>query len=145
MIQVEKSIIIHCPVEQVFAFVTALNNGARWQSGTIEERKITPGPVSKGTTFYNVSMLLGRRIESTLQITELIPNQKFCFHSVSALVPSQMEHIYEAVDGGTRLTVRAQGEIDGFFKIAELLVTRQAEQKVETDLTNLKQLLEDGG
>jgi hypothetical protein len=142
MIRIENSIIIHCPVEQVFAFVTALDNGAKWQSGTIEERKITPGPVSKGTTFFNVTEIIGRRIESTLQITELVPNQKFCFQSVSALIPSQMAQIYEAVDGGTRLTIVAQGQVDGFLKVTESLVARQAEQKVATDLANLKHLLE---
>jgi hypothetical protein len=142
MIRIEQSILIHCPVEQVFSFVTALDNGIQWQSSTIEERKITPGPVSKGTTFYNVTEILGRRIESTLQITEILPNQKFAFRAISALIPSQMSQTYEAVEGGTRLTVVAQGQVDGFLKVTETLVTRQAEQKVAADLANLKRLME---
>jgi uncharacterized membrane protein len=142
MIQIEKSIVIYRPVEQVFAYLTALDNGARWQSGVVEETKLTPGPVSLGTQFHNVTEFLGRRLESTLEVTEFEPGKAFGFRSISAPFPTRMIHRYEAVPGGTLLTIVAQADPGGIYKFAQAFAARHAGQKLETDLKNLKRILE---
>ena len=43
---------------------------------------------------------------------------------------------------GTKVTFTLQGEAGGFFKLAEPIVTRSTQRQWETNLANLKDLLE---
>ncbi|HEY6406872.1 MAG TPA: SRPBCC family protein [Ktedonobacteraceae bacterium] len=38
MVNVETSIIIHRPIEEVFAYLSDLRNASQWQSGVVEVR-----------------------------------------------------------------------------------------------------------
>lgn len=48
----------------------------------------------------------------------------------------------DAKDGGTLLTQIYQGEVGGFFKMAEGLAVKQMQKQVELDCQTLKKLLE---
>jgi hypothetical protein len=50
----------------------------------------------------------------------------------------------ESRENGTQLTLRAQKEGGGFFKMAEGLVGKQAEKQTEADFEALKLMLETG-
>ena len=47
MINVQVSIVIHQPLEEVFAFLSDLENNLKWRPGMIEARKISEGPIHK--------------------------------------------------------------------------------------------------
>ena len=49
---------------------------------------------------------------------------------------------FESKDGGTLLVQNFQGEVGGFFKVAESLAIKQLQKMVETDGKALKTLLE---
>jgi hypothetical protein len=49
---------------------------------------------------------------------------------------------FEAKDGGTLLVQTFQGEVGGFFKMAEGLAIKQMQKQVESDGDRLKKLLE---
>ena len=49
MVAVEKMITINRPVEEVFAYVSDLQNSPLWQKGLLEARRITEGPLGLGT------------------------------------------------------------------------------------------------
>jgi hypothetical protein len=66
MARFKQSVVINRPVEQVFAFVSDLENDPPW-SGAAEMRRTSPGPVGIGTTFQQRDRFLGRRLELTLR------------------------------------------------------------------------------
>jgi uncharacterized protein YndB with AHSA1/START domain len=45
MIKEHGSVIIHRPVEEVFAYVSDPTHSAEWQAQLLEVRKLTDGPV----------------------------------------------------------------------------------------------------
>jgi hypothetical protein len=47
-----------------------------------------------------------------------------------------------SVEGGTEVTITAKVEAAGLFKMTEPVVARMANRQVETDIQNLKDLLE---
>ena len=49
---------------------------------------------------------------------------------------------FESKDGGTQLIQDFQGEVGGFFKMAEGLAIRQIQKTIESDGKALKRLLE---
>ncbi len=141
----EKSVVIERSVEEVFGFTDNPANEALWQSGTIESRYTSEGPVGVGSTGASVAKALGRTIETTWEITEYEPNRRVVFLSTSGPIPYEGAWLYEAVDGGTRLTVTEvapQGTRGFFGRLSERLLLRMWNRGFEGDLQNLKRLME---
>ncbi len=96
-----------------------------------------------GTTFRNTSKFLGRRIESTYQVTENDPPHKQCVRITSGPIQGAACYLFEPADGGsTRFTQNFETEVGGFFKLAEPLVARAIRRQMEADMATLKDLLE---
>jgi carbon monoxide dehydrogenase subunit G len=62
--------------------------------------------------------------------------------TINGAVQLEVTTDYEAQEDGTQLTVSAEAEFGGFFKMAEGLVGKQVEKQVASDLAALKLLLE---
>ena len=88
---------------------------------------------------------MGRRIESTYEITQYEPSSKFGFKVISGPVPIAGSYSFESVEGGTKVNFTAEGDAGGFFKLAEPILARMVRRQVETDFGNLKDLLEAQG
>ncbi len=143
MIKIENSIVINKPVEEVFEFLANAENNPQWQSGTLDVRKTSEGPLGVGTTYTSVSRLLGKQLESTVEYTAYEPNTRVAIKAVSGPIPFQAETTFEATaEGGTMVTTAGGGEVGGFFKLAEPLVSRMLQRQFNTDNANLKDYLE---
>jgi len=141
----EHSVVIDRPVEEVFAYVTDANNDALWQSSTLDTEQTSEGAVGVGTTYRSVSKFLGRRIETTLEVTEHEPPRKQCSRVASGPIPAVGCYLFEPADGGsTRFTQNLAAEVGGFFRLAEPLVARAFRRQLEADMATLKDLLEAG-
>ncbi len=144
-IREEHTVVIERPIEEVFAFTTDPNNESLWQSTSLETEQMTEGEVDVGTTFRNTSKFLGRRIESTYEVTENDPPHKQCVRVTSGPLPGSGCYLYEPADGGsTSFTQTFEAEVGGFFRLAEPLVGRAIRRQMETDMATLKDLLEAG-
>jgi uncharacterized membrane protein len=142
MAKIEAGVVINRAIEEVFAFAGNVENNPQWQSGVLEARITSEGPMGVGTTYRYVNQLLGRRIETDGEITEYEPNRKYSFKSTSGPFPIEGGFTFEAADGGTKVTLAVAADIGGFFKLAEPLVVRAIKRQFETDLSTLKDILE---
>ena len=142
MIKFEFTVVVNRPVEEVFPYLINPDNLPEWQSMVLEARQDTPGAMGQGTRVTDVRKFLGRRFETTSEVTAFEPNKRVDFKAVSGPIPFQISHTLETVDGSTRIKVVAQGEPGGFFKLAEPLVGTQAERQFKNDYSTLKDLLE---
>ena len=142
MAKVEQSVVINRPVEEVFEFVTNYENHPLWRSETVEAMQTSSGPTAVGSMGVEVIQVLGRRFEGTAVITEYEPNRVLSARAVSAPFPIEGSHIVESVEDGTRYTFVAEAEPGNFLGIAEPILVRMAERQIETNLSNLKDLLE---
>ena len=142
MVRIGHSVVINRPIEEVFAFVSDLDKFSQWALEIVEVKKTSKGPVGVGTTFSGVVQLLGRRIENTHEVTKYEPNKKLAFKTTSGPVSLEAETIFESVGGGTKVTIVAEAEPGGFFRLAEPIFARVARRQYETNLATLKDLLE---
>ena len=139
MIHIEKSIVIHRPVEEVFAFVTDGSKAPRWQGGL---EAVEGQANSVGQQFTEVRKFLGKEMRSVMQITTYEPNSRWAVKVLKVPVPYEVSLQLDPQDGGTRLTTRVDGEPTGFFKMAEGMFKSQLEKSIEEDTHRLKNLLE---
>jgi uncharacterized membrane protein len=54
MIEFENTICIDCPIAEVFAFLSDLENIPRWNYYVLEVTKLTGGPIGIGTMHHQV-------------------------------------------------------------------------------------------
>ena len=118
--------------EDVFAYLTDASNLPAWQAG-VKSATLQDGRVEE------VRSLLGRELHTTLEIVEQEAPRLFTLRALDSPVPFTVRHELEPADGGTRLSVTAEGEVPGF---AAGLLARGAERQFRKDFERLKQILE---
>jgi uncharacterized membrane protein len=142
--RVERSVIICCPVEKVFAFVTNMHNVTRWTPAR-EIRQVGQGPMEVGARFIQAGELLGRRMEATTEVTEYAPPNAFAFKTVSGPIPLSNTFRFLGVSEGTRVEIVGEGEPGSLFKLAGPLFNAALRRQIETQLEKLKNILEGRG
>lgn len=142
MIKVEHSVVIDRQVPEVFAFVTDPANNVKWQDGLVESRMASSGPMEAGAQVVDVRKFLGHEMESKLEVLVFEPNKRFMQKVISGPFPFEIIQTFDPVVNGTKLTVLAHAEPEGFFKLASGLVQKQLENQLKGDAERLKQVLE---
>ena len=146
MARIEASVVINRPVEEVFGFVTNPRNDVLWQSGVLESEQTSEGPMGVGTTFRTVGLMMGRQMEMTAEVAEYEPNRKIKYKGTSGPMSTESSFTLEPVEGGTRVSFVGEAETGGVFKrlfgIADAIMVRMGQRSWETDLANLKDILE---
>ena len=142
MINVEDSIIINCPIEEVFAFVADQTNGPQWQDGLLEVRRITDGPVGVGTKHTAARKFLGRKMALTNEYIQYEPNKQVTFKGQSGSMHFETSYLTESTTSGTRLTCQMQMEQGGLFGLAEPMIAKSLKRDFAANFRTLKALLE---
>jgi uncharacterized protein YndB with AHSA1/START domain len=142
MITHELEILINRPVEVVFASLTDVTTYTRWQSGLVDYRQTSAGPLAVGSTGIAVRTVMGQRNESTWQVTELTPPTTYTVKSTSGPVAYEIAHTLQPVGSNIRLHVRFQAQPTGLLKIAEPVMAGAMKKDLEDGYQHLKALLE---
>ena len=143
MLKFNESVHIAQPVQRVFSYASDLSNNPQWQSNIIDVEQTSTGPFGPGATYRCVNQFLGKQIETEGVISEYDPHKKFSFKFTSGPVTGESSFIFEAVADGTKFTTK--GELDiSLFRFAGFMFRRMARAQIKNDLSNLKQVLENG-
>jgi uncharacterized membrane protein len=142
MFRLEHSVVINRPIEQVFEYVTNIENAPKWKSRLLEIKRTSEGPVGVGTTQTSVGQFLMWRPQTNVEITEYAPNRKVGFKTTSGPVSAMGEFTFESVEGGTRVTLVSGMKPTGFLKLVGPILARWPQSHLETEFAKLKELLE---
>ena len=142
MINLNVSTMIYRPIHQVFDFVSTPENDVEWQYGTLTAAGLSEGASKPGSFFRSIGHLLGRRVQSTFEVTEYEPNRKYGFKSLSGPLHSQTSYTFEVASGSTRISISTQAHVVDFFQINERLLEKKMKKELKVNLTLLKDLLE---
>ena len=83
----EHSVVIRRPIEEVFAFASDPDNDALWESTTLEAEQTSEGPVDVGAMLRNTTKFLGRRFDTSYELTEYEPSRKQCYRVTTGPIP----------------------------------------------------------
>jgi hypothetical protein len=125
----------------VAAYAVDPGNAPAWYAN-IESVDWQP-PLAVGSELAFVARFLGRRLEYTYVVRELVADERLVMSTAQG--PFPMETTYEfadAGDGATRMTLRNRGEPAGFKKMAGPVLARAMRRANEQDLRRLQALLE---
>jgi carbon monoxide dehydrogenase subunit G len=131
-VRAELTIEIARTPEDVFAYLTDVSNLPAWQAG-VKSATLHDGRIKESRS------LRGRERHTTLEVVEQDEPRVFTLRALDSPVPFTVRHELEPADGGTRLTVIAEGDVPGF---AAKLLARRAEGQFRKDFARLKKNLE---
>jgi len=141
MINLDLGVLIDRPVKDVFAFVANPNNMSKWNSAVVSLEQVTPGVVGVGTKFKTVGEMMGRRIEGDMQVTAYEPDTKCGFQVQAGPMQVNLTMTFKTVGTGTKVSLNAQGNPGGLFKLAEGVMAGQVKSMMEGNLARLKSAL----
>jgi uncharacterized membrane protein len=138
MIKIERTITVHRPVEEVFAYLSDVQHGPRYISGQREAHTTSSGPMAVGTKFATSGKFLRRG--GAFEITEYELNQRLAWKALSG-ARATTTWGFQPSGPSTRITFTRVAEAHGPFRLPESLLQELANGRVDQDLATLKELL----
>ena len=143
MITLKNDITINRPVEQVFSFVSNLENAPKWQSDVVTATRDTTGPLGVGSKFHEVTKVLGRKVEALCEITEYDYPKKMAFKA-SSKAGVDYDGVYIAEPTGSDTLLRFSGTVTlkGLWRLFEPLYTGEVKRGIVEEHKKLKAAVE---
>ena len=142
MIDVTVGISINRPVEDVFRFVADTANDPKWHTDALEVRRMTDGPVGKGTTYHlRLKPSMGVS-EGTVEMAEFQPNRRQVLRGDMGKMKPTITYLFQPAGSGTAFTRRVQFELPGMMRLMQPLVRGMVKKRNTAFLANLKRVLE---
>ena len=144
-VDVLTEITIMRPREQVAAFAADPDNAPAWYVNIKSVKWRSARPLAVGSRIAFVAQFLGRRLEYTYEITELVPGSRLVMRTAEGPFPMETTYTWEPVaKGGTRMTLRNRGAPAGFSRLAAPLLAAAMRRANRKDLQRLKEIMEAG-
>lgn len=131
--EVTTSVDVAAPPEDVFDYLSNVENNPEWQSGMVSARWTSEGPIAVGSTYDQVARFLWRRIESTFEVEAFEPGRMITATTTAGSFPITFTRRVEPIDAGTRVSAVITGDASGFFRLAEPLLRIMVQRSVDGD------------
>lgn len=99
-------------------------------------------PIQVGSRYIEVAEIAGRRLETTYQVIELIPNQRTSAKTIKSIFPIKADLDLTEINGATELNISLDFTLRGIFKLAsgivQGIVSKQAGDILEKIKTNIE-------
>jgi carbon monoxide dehydrogenase subunit G len=142
-IDVTTSTTIRRPVAEVAAYAMDVERERDWIAGIKESKKITPGPLSKGTQVERVAYFMGKRVDYILEIIDYQPGRMLDMQSVKAPFPMRVTYAFEPASDGTRASIRIRGGMTGLIAwLTRPMISMMVRRNIAKDIKRLKANLE---
>ena len=146
MAEFRAAVTVNRPREEVRRYLADANLIPVWQSGLQEFDADWDDEPRVGDRSRVTVKVAGKKVRSVTEVTDVGPD-RLTIRSVEA--PFGFEMSYSAIDRGGQTEVVHEGttqSLGGFFgKLADPIVARMYQRDVESNLKNLKALLEETG
>ncbi len=143
MIRIELTVEIARPPEDVFELLSDIERLSEWQTSAVEAH--TDGPLAEGSRVKEKRRLLGRELDTELEVVAYEPPRRLTLRSLGGPVKFTVDHELVAHGGGgTQLRFVAEAQPGGLLRLTEPVLARTAEQEFRRDFDRLKELLESG-
>lgn len=144
MASLERSIVIQAPVEDVFQCMDDPSNQPKITSDSarIEDVERLPGGGTQSKYVYHLGP--GMEVEGQLTASEYVPNQRIVY-DFSGGLKGNICWLFESIDDhSSRVIYQADYDVDMplLGDAIASMAAKFSEEEVETQLSNLKQLME---
>jgi len=140
--QIEHSVVIKRPLEDVEAYLTDISNDSEWQEDVVESAITTAGPIGQGTSGYEVRSIMGVPMRTEWIVTGYHPGKSYTFGSRKSMIPYEGTVEFASEAGGTRVNYRFTMRPGGLLALLDPLIAIAFTSRFRQNLENLPLLLE---
>lgn len=142
MVNVHTDTFINVLRADVASYAAKPDNAPSWYSNILAAKWLTPRPLAVGTQVAFTAHFLGRKLDYTYEFTEYDPGGKLVMRTSQGPFPMQTTYTWADEAGGTRMTLRNEGEPSGFGVLAGAAMAPMMRRAMRKDLAKLKAILE---
>ena len=144
-IDYEHSVIIGRSVDDVYTYISDVNNASEWMPWA-DEVSVIDGGEPSGVTEGQKRLLkqtdFGRQSETIIEATAVDPGRSYRFETVDGPVDFDGSYRFDPVEDGTRLTRTYHVELPGLTRLMQPIMARRMKRRWEADLQRVKEVLE---
>lgn len=136
--------IIPLPPEKVADYAMDWRHDHEWTQGIRRAELTKPGTVAEfglGAEVTRTAYFLGKRIDYVLAVVAFEPPRLLEMKSVAGPFPMHVTYRFDDHPAGTRATIRARGEVGGFYRIAGPFMAPLVRANLKKDLRDLESRL----
>jgi hypothetical protein len=129
--------------DEVAAFACDPDKATAWYQNIKAVEWKTSKPMVVGSQFAFVAEFLGRRLDYTYEVRELVPGDRFVMSTAEGPFPMETTYTWrDTPSGGTLMTLRNRGQPAGFGRVAAPAMSRAMRRANRRDLVRIKAILE---
>jgi hypothetical protein len=139
--------VIRRPRAEVAAYAMDPANATEWYENIEAVAWRTPPPLARGSRVAFIARFLGRRLEYTYEVVELLSGEQLVMRTAEGPFPMQTTYTFAdgPQPGTTRMSLRNRGEPAGFAKVTAPVLAAAMRRANRKDLRRLGQVLEAAG
>lgn len=139
----EHTVEIDAAPDSVFPYLADGEQRLRWMSALKETEKLSEGPPREGSRWRDVFEDHGQRVELEAELAVYEPPERLLVRLRSKMLAATSEQRLVASDGRTQLTTVIESDYKSLVaRLAAGVITRHAQARLETDLAELKRIVE---
>ena len=117
MIDAQRQVVVDAPADAVFAYLADFTTTTQWDPGTVS-CELLEGDTGVGSTYRNVSKLLGRTSELTYTTVEREEGRRLHFRGHNEMFTGNDRLSLSPSGAGTEVTYDADFEFHGLARLA---------------------------
>jgi uncharacterized membrane protein len=142
-VDVTTEILIDRPRDVVARYAADPANAPEWYDNIDSVEWRTQPEVAVGSKAAFVARFLGRRLEYTYELVDVVPGERLVMRTAQGPFPMETTYTWAVeIDAATRMRLRNRGEPTGFSKVLAPLMATAMRRANRKDLAHLKMILE---
>lgn len=139
-VELEYSVTIARPIEDVFDYVTTHENDEEWKSIVVDAPP-TDEEMAEGTTWQLEINMLGMTSVLENECTEYERPYRFGYRNDGSVATEGL-YLFEEKGEETRVTWEGTTEFTGFMRLLKPIIARSMADEIETNMSELKAVME---
>lgn len=128
--------------DDVASFASDPLNATKWYRNIDSVTWESSPPLAVGSRLRFRARFLGRTLEYTYEVVELVPTDRLVMSMASGPFAMETSYRWEDTALGTRMTLRNRGQPEGYLRMLGGVVAAAMRRANRADLARLKALLE---